>query len=88
MPIGRTHHLLCVACRKAVTTLYPYEENRCGFTTTANRPEDNKIVHVSCTEDEGNAKCLEGVHYDRNVDLKFKAHGKLRATRDGHTGHA
>ncbi len=88
MPIGRVHTLLCVACRKAVTTLYPYDERRCGFTTTADRPEDGKIVHVSCTNPEGNATCGEGVHYDKNVKLEFKAHGKLRASRDGHTGHS
>jgi hypothetical protein len=88
MPLGKTHHVLCVACRTAVTTLYPYEERRCGFTTTTRRAEDDKIIHVSCTEDEGNDRCTGGVHYDRNVQLKFKAHGRIRATRDGHTGHA
>ena len=85
MPLGRTHHVLCVACRKAVKTLYPYEEDRCGYTTTARRAEDGKVIHVSCTNDAGNEQCGGGVHYDRNVELQFEAHKKLRARRDGST---
>jgi hypothetical protein len=88
MPLGKTHHVLCVACRTPVTTLYPYEENRCAFTTTARRAEDDKLMHVSCTEAPGNDRCEAGVHYDRNVQMKFRNHARLKATRDGHTGHA
>ena len=85
MPLGRTHHVLCVACRTSVKTLYPYEERRCGFTMTARRAEDNKVIHVSCTQDEGNEHCKAGVHYDRNVQMKFEARRRLRASRDGWT---
>ena len=85
MPLGRTHQVLCVACRKPVKTLYPYEEDRCGYTTTA-RTREGKVIHVSCTEDTGNEQCGVGVHYDRNVELRFEAHKKLRARRDGSTG--
>ena len=85
MPLGRTHHVLCVACRISVKTLYPYDDNRCGFTTTTRRTEDDRVIHVSCTNAEGNAQCEAGVHYDQNVELRFKAPGKLRASREGWT---
>lgn len=88
MPLGRTHQVLCVACRTAVKTLYPYGEKRCGYTTSARRAEDGKIIHVSCTNETGNEQCGRGVHYDRNVQLRFEARGTLRATRTGHTGRA
>jgi hypothetical protein len=86
MPLGKVHQVLCVACRTAVTTLYAYEERRCGYTTTAGRPEDGKLIHVSCTNTEGSKDCGKGLHFDRYVQLRFTQRGKLKATRTGSTG--
>lgn len=86
MPLGKIHQVLCVACCVAATTLYPYEERRCGCTTTARRTEDDVLIHVSCTNPEGNKDCERGVHFDRYVQLGFKSQGKLRASRSGETG--
>jgi hypothetical protein len=86
MPLGRVHQLLCVACRVAVMTEYPYPERRCGYTTTALRAEDKKRVHVSCTNDPGNEDCETGVHYDRFVFIRFGEQGRLRAGKQGQVG--
>ena len=83
MPMGKIHHVLCVACGIAVTTLYCYEETRCGYTTTTTRAEDGKLIHVSCTNASGNKKCKEGVHYDKFVQTRFTGRGKLRTSREG-----
>jgi hypothetical protein len=88
MPLGKVHQVLCVACCTAVTTLYAYEERRCGYTTTSRRQEDDMLVHVSCTNAEGNKDCAKGVHFDRYVQLRFGSRGTLKATRDGSTGRA
>jgi hypothetical protein len=80
MPLGKVHSVLCVACRLAVITLYAYPDQRCGLTTTAPR-QDGGLSHVSCTHDEGH----EGSHYDRYVEIRFEARGKLRAAREGQT---
>ncbi len=93
MPLGRVHHVLCVACRTSVTTLYAYEPQPgspayCGYTTTVRRPEDDKLLHVSCTEGTGNERCETGVHFDKYVQVKFEGRGKLGASRHGHTGRA
>lgn len=86
MPIGRVHQVLCVSCRVAVSTLYAYEERRCGYTTTEQRAEDGKLIHVSCTSEEGNSDCGRGVHFDRYVQMKFTGQAILRASRTGQTG--
>lgn len=88
MPLGKVHQVLCAACCTSVTTLYAYEERRCGYTTTAGRAEDGKLIHVSCTSPEGNKDCSRGVHFDRYVQMKFKSRDLLRAKRDGATGRA
>lgn len=88
MPLGKVHQVLCVACRMSVTTLYAYDERRCGFTMAATRAEDGKLIHVSCTNDEGNDHCAAGVHYDRYVCLRFDEHGRLKTSNDGATGRA
>lgn len=88
MPIGRTHRVLCVACGTGVTTLYSYEDRRCGLTATKQRAEDGKLIHVSCTNPQGNTDCGRGVHFDRYVQIRFTEQGKLRARRDGQTGRA
>jgi hypothetical protein len=88
MPIGRVHHVLCVACRIGVTTLYAYDERRCGHTSSTSRAEDGKLMHVSCTSPEGNEDCKRGVHYDRYVQMRFEEQGRLRASQDGQTGRA
>lgn len=88
MPLGKTHHVLCVACHTAVMTEYPYPERRCGYTTTTLRVEDGKRVHVSCTNEVGNESCKTGVHYDRYVFIRFEAAGRLRSDEQGRTGRA
>lgn len=88
MPIGKVHHVLCVACRIPVTTLYSYEEKRCGYTTTTRRAEDDKLIHVSCTQPDGHKDCAKGLHFDRYVQLRFGGRGSLRASRTGETGRA
>jgi len=88
MPLGRVHQVLCAACCAPVTTLYAYEERRCGYTTTAGRAEDGKLIHVSCTNAEGNKNCARGVHFDRYVQLRFSGRSTLKTARDGQTGRA
>lgn len=88
MPLGKIHQLLCTVCRIPVTTEYSYPENRCGHTTTVDRAEDAKLIHVSCTNASGNKDCRRGVHYDKFVQLKFKARDTLKAANDGQTNRA
>lgn len=88
MPLGKTHAVLCVACRMAVSTEYAYPERRCGHTLSVRRAEDDKVIHVSCTNDDGNADCGRGVHYDRYVQLRFGARDALRSGKDGQIGRA
>lgn len=85
MSLGKTHWVLCVTCSQAVTTMYVYPEHCCGFSASVRRPEDQKLVQVSCTQDEGNESCAGGVHYDAFVQMRFEAHGKLRSSIEGHT---
>ena len=83
MTLGKTHRLLCVACRLAVLTEYPYPERICGYQTTL--VEESGVIHVCCTQDEGNESCGRGVHYDRYVQRQFKTRGRLKSTDDGKT---
>ena len=86
MSLGKTHRLLCVACRTVVTTEYPYPERTCGYQTSVR--ENSGTIHVCCTQDEGNEDCGRGVHYDRFVQRRFEVRGSLRASNDGTTSRA
>lgn len=88
MTLHKTHSVLCVPCNAGVTTEYAYPERRCGYTSFVRRPGERKLIHVSCTNDEGNKDCARGVHYDRYVQLRFEAPGKLRAGQEGQIGRA
>jgi hypothetical protein len=88
MPLGKVHQVLCVACCTAATTLYAYEERRCGYTTTRRRAGDDEEIHVSCTNPEGNKDCGDGVHYDKYMCIRFEGRTTLRAMRTGSTGRA
>lgn len=85
MPLGKVHSILCTTCRIPVTTMYAYDERRCGYTTRTRRPEDQKLMHVSCTQAEGNKDCASGVHFDKFIQLRFKAAGRLQAGSEGST---
>ncbi len=86
MPAGRTHHVLCVACRAAVITLCVYPERRCGATAMLVR--DGVRVKVSCTEPPGNTDCGLGVHFDKHMPARFESANTLRAGRQGQVGRA
>lgn len=81
MPLNKVHKVLCPVCNEPVTTLYAYEERRCGFTRLVS--DENSQVHVSCTRDPGNKDCARGVHFDKFVQVRFTGRGKLRASREG-----
>lgn len=81
MPLNRVHEVLCIACQAPARTLYAYDERRCGYTGSTRR--DDELVHVSCTNDEGNKDCGGGVHYDKYMQLRFEGRKRLRAGRAG-----
>lgn len=81
MPVGKVHRVLCAVCGTAASTLYAYEERRCGVTATV------ATVQVSCTN-TGNKDCGQGVHYDKNMSIRFEEHGRLKSSRTGATGRA
>ncbi len=85
MSLGQAHPVLCATCGTSVTTLYVYPEHCCGYTTTAQRPDAPRISHVCCTNSETSKDCARGVHYDRYVQIQFRAPAKLRSSDEGQT---
>lgn len=88
MPTRRTHHVLCMACQVAATTLYAYPERRCGITAVIMRAGTGTRVRVSCTEPPGNTDCGLGVHFDKHMLIRFEAASTLRASQQGQIGRA
>ena len=86
MATGKTHHVLCVACGIAATTLYAYPERRCGVECMIINFGITK--HLTCTNNMGDPACGRGEHYDKFVQADFIVVPKLSSGQTGETRRA
>jgi hypothetical protein len=86
MATGKVHHVLCVVCGVAATTLYAYPDKRCGV--TANRRNIAGVVHhLTCTREPGDDLCRHS-HFDQYMQTTFYATGSVQGGQYGETRRA
>ena len=83
MAIGKVHQVLCPTCRVPAHTIAVYPNNICGVEGSS-----HDVPHLMCTEPEGTNSCGHGLHWDREMNIKFKAVPAIRARRNGETRRA